>query len=257
MNSPTAKPPSAGPHQPLQRASAVVGVATGATAMIAAARAVRNFLMGFTSISGLVIGPRNCQSSNRQSSSSSSNLKDRQSARHRGAADAAPPRRRDDRNPSRAKMHHLSTLKSPVGQGPSHLPSQMTPNVFLLLNLVLAFYNVGTIWAHEVDIFRTWRLINPEDFPKVQTAHWRKLPYWIFTPVALALCGGVALVWYHPTSSPVWAIWANLICQALAIVLTAILWGQWQARLSKDPLGSRVPHEDSCDALGADAAHQC
>ena len=26
----------------------------------------------------------------------------------------------------------------------------MTPEVFLLLNLVLAFYNVGTIWAHEV-----------------------------------------------------------------------------------------------------------
>jgi hypothetical protein len=118
----------------------------------------------------------------------------------------------------------------------------MTPNVFLLLNLVLAFYNVGTIWAHEVDIFRTWKLINPEDFPKVQTAHWRKLPYWIFAPVGLALCGGVALVWYHPSSSPVWAIWANLTCQALAIVLTAILWGQWQAKLSKDPLGSRSPY---------------
>jgi hypothetical protein len=88
----------------------------------------------------------------------------------------------------------------------------MTPNVFLLLNLVLAFYNVGTIWAHEIDIFRTWKLINAEDFPKVQAAHWRKLPYWIFTSVGLALCGGVALVWYHPTSSPVWAIWANLIC---------------------------------------------
>jgi len=69
-----------------------------------------------------------------------------------------------------------------------------------------------------------------------------KLPYGIFTLVGLALCGGVALVWYHPTSSPVWAIWANLICQALAIVLTAILWGQWQAKLSKDPLGSRSPY---------------
>jgi hypothetical protein len=78
-----------------------------------------------------------------------------------------------------------------------------------------------------------------EDFPNVQTAHWRKLPYWIFTPVGSALCGGVALVWYHPVGSPVWAIWANLTCQVLAIVLTAMLWGQWQAKLSKDPLGSR------------------
>jgi membrane protein YdbS with pleckstrin-like domain len=72
--------------------------------------------------------------------------------------------------------------------------------------------------------------------------HWRKLPYWIFMPVGLALCGGVALVWYHPSSSPVWAIWANLACQVLAIVLTAMLWGQWQAKLSKDPLGSRSPY---------------
>ena len=115
----------------------------------------------------------------------------------------------------------------------------MTPNVLLLLNLVLAFYNVGTIWAHELDIFRTWKLISPEDFPKVQRAHWRKLPYWIFTPVGSALCGAVALVWYHPVGSPVWAIWANLSCQVLAIVLTAMLWGQWQAKLAKDPLGSR------------------
>ena len=76
----------------------------------------------------------------------------------------------------------------------------------------------------------------------MQTTHWRKLPYWIFTPVGLALIGGIALVWYHPRSSPVWAIYANLACQILAIVLTAFLWGRWQAKLSKDPLGSRSPY---------------
>src|SRR6266851_7157463 len=47
MSAPRAKPPSAGPHQPpLQLASAVVGVATAAMAMVVAAvRAVRDFLM--------------------------------------------------------------------------------------------------------------------------------------------------------------------------------------------------------------------
>ena len=39
-----------------------------------------------------------------------------------------------------------------------------------------------------------------------------------------------------------WAIYANLACQILAIVLTAFLWGRWQAKLSKDPLGSRSPY---------------
>jgi hypothetical protein len=120
----------------------------------------------------------------------------------------------------------------------------MTPTVFLLLNLALAFYNVGTIWAHEVDIFRTWKLIDANDFRKVQTAHWRKLPYWVFIPVGLTLGGGVALVWYHPDGSRPWAIWGNLAFQVLAMALTAILWGQWQAKLSKDPLGSRSPYLD-------------
>jgi hypothetical protein len=44
----------------------------------------------------------------------------------------------------------------------------MNPATFLLLNLALAFYNVGTIWAHEVDIFRTWKLVDPDAFPRVQ-----------------------------------------------------------------------------------------
>ena len=30
------------------------------------------------------------------------------------------------------------------------------PALLLVLNLALAFYNVGTIWAHEIDIFRSW-----------------------------------------------------------------------------------------------------
>ena len=46
----------------------------------------------------------------------------------------------------------------------------MKPIVFLLLNLAFAFYNMGIIWAHEVDIFRSWRLVGPESFPRLQSA---------------------------------------------------------------------------------------
>src|SRR5260370_14327787 len=34
----------------------------------------------------------------------------------------------------------------------------MNSRTVLLLNLALAFYNIGTIWAREVDIFRSWKL---------------------------------------------------------------------------------------------------
>ena len=118
----------------------------------------------------------------------------------------------------------------------------MNPHVFLLLNLALAFYNVGTIWAHEVDIFRSWKLIDPTSFPKVQAAHWRKLPFWVFVPVGASLLGSVALAAYHPIGSPLWCIWGVLVCQILSLGLTAMYWGRWQAGLSQDPLASRSPY---------------
>ena len=110
--------------------------------------------------------------------------------------------------------------------------------IFLLANLALSFYLAGAIWAIEVDIFRSWRLVNAGDFPAVQEAHWRKLRFWVFIPLGLALTGSIALVWFHPAGSPSWAIRGNLGCQLLSHLLTALCWGRWQAKLSKDSAGS-------------------
>lgn len=113
--------------------------------------------------------------------------------------------------------------------------------LFLLCNLAVSFYLVGAIWAHEVDIFRSWRLVGAREFAKVQAAHWRKLPYWVFAPLALAYAGGVGLIWVHPAGSPAWGIWGNLALQTASAVLTAVSWGPWQAKLSRDPAGPQSP----------------
>jgi hypothetical protein len=109
--------------------------------------------------------------------------------------------------------------------------------ILLLANVALSFYLAGTIWAHEVDIFRSWKLIDSNDFPTVQRVHWRKLPYWIFTPLGLALIGSIGLIWYHSAGSPGWAIFGNLGCQVASLFLTVIFWGRWQGQLSKDSAG--------------------
>lgn len=117
----------------------------------------------------------------------------------------------------------------------------MGPVVFLLLNLALAFYLVGAIWAHEVDIFRNWRVLDAENFRRLQGVHWRKLPYWVFAPLAAALAGSLMLIEVHPPGSPAWAIWGNLGCQIVSHVLTALLWGPWQGKLAQDDAGGRSP----------------
>jgi hypothetical protein len=118
---------------------------------------------------------------------------------------------------------------------------QQNAIIFLVVNLALAFYNTGTIWAMEVDIFSSWRLLDKTSFNAVRKAHWKKLPYWIFIPVAAALIGSIALIWYHPQGSPAWAIWGNLACQLCSHILTAVFWGPWQARLSLDAKAAQSP----------------
>ena len=118
----------------------------------------------------------------------------------------------------------------------------MNSTTFLVLNLALAFYNVGTIWAHEVDIFRSWRLADRATFARIRAAHWRKLPYWIFAPVGIGLVGSIALVWYHPAGSPAWGIWGGLASQLATHLLTAAFWGRWQAALSGDERGPESPY---------------
>ena len=118
----------------------------------------------------------------------------------------------------------------------------MTPSTFFLLNLALAFYNVGTIWAHEIDIFRTWALVDRNDFHRIQVAHWRKLPYWVFVPVGLGLAGSIGLLWYHPADVPNTMLWAALWTQLVAHISTAVFWGPLQAKLSRDERGSLSPY---------------
>ena len=72
--------------------------------------------------------------------------------------------------------------------------------------------------------------------------HWRKLPYWIFAPVGLALAGSLTLVWSHPAGSPAWGFWGSLACQLASLVLTAVSWGRWRAALSRDERGPDSPY---------------
>ncbi len=118
----------------------------------------------------------------------------------------------------------------------------MSTTSFLLINLAISFYNVGTIWANEVDVFRSWKLISPNDFLRVQKVHWKKLLYWVIIPWSLEIIGSTLLIWYHPAGSPTWAIYGATLCLWLSLILTLFMWGPWQGKLSRDPLGSESPY---------------
>ena len=112
--------------------------------------------------------------------------------------------------------------------------------IFLLANLALAFGIAGFVWAHQVEIFRSWRLMDAKSFRAVHAAHWQMLPIWV-VPIGFGLAGSIALTWYHPAATPAWAIWASLLCQVLTQMLTLSSWGRWQAQLRTDNRGPDSP----------------
>ena len=130
--------------------------------------------------------------------------------------------------------------------------------VFLLLNVALGFYNAGTIWAMEIDIFRTWKLVGPKEFHNIQVTHWKKLPYWIFTPVALTLTGGIILVFFHPAGSPAWAIFGNITAQLSVAPPDRDILGQVAGGIEPGRSGSgeRISRQNTEDPLDQDFSHQ-
>jgi hypothetical protein len=76
----------------------------------------------------------------------------------------------------------------------------------------------------------------------MQLAHWRHLPYWVFAPIGVMSIGSITLIWYHPMRSPAWAIWGAFACQLASHIVTAVMWGPWQAKLSTDNRGSESPY---------------
>lgn len=92
-----------------------------------------------------------------------------------------------------------------------------------------------------IRIFRSWKFLDPKTFHKVQSVHWKKLPYWVFIPVGLSFIGVITLFWYHPDKISSSEIWLAFMFQFFSHLLTAIFWGPWQAKLSKDELGGASP----------------
>src|SRR5699024_2399581 len=71
--------------------------------------------------------------------------------------------------------------------------------------------------------------------------HWRKLPYFVFAPIAIVLICNIILLWQHPENTPMVLIWVALAFHLLVDVLSGFMWGLWQAKLTFEHHGPDSP----------------
>jgi len=75
----------------------------------------------------------------------------------------------------------------------------------------------------------------------VQRLHWRKLPYWVLTPVGFSLLGSIVLIWYHPSASPLWGIAGQFCARGSRSSSQLAIGAGGRARLAQDPAGPDSP----------------
>jgi hypothetical protein len=99
----------------------------------------------------------------------------------------------------------------------------------LITTFAATFYGVGNIWMTQFG-WRLWTYVAPDDFGAYHNAWWAMIKPVIFPVAAIAFFGAIALIWWRPAGVTATPVWLNVGLQVLIYVLTAALWGRWQAQ---------------------------
>jgi len=109
-----------------------------------------------------------------------------------------------------------------------------------MLNLAIAFYNVGMIWLAQLN-WILWGHVGAAAIADYRLAWWHGILWAIFPVATLGVIGVAAqLVWSPPV--PRWMLWAALGLQIGINVGTVLWWGPTNADISVfSPTGRLTP----------------
>lgn len=102
----------------------------------------------------------------------------------------------------------------------------------LVLNLAVSWYNVAVIWLMQTLIYPLWAYLPTAEFGAIQGRHFWWLFALVFPQAALATVLSLGLVRRPPLCSLRWVLRLGVAIQIALWVLTAALWGRWQAQLA-------------------------
>jgi hypothetical protein len=117
----------------------------------------------------------------------------------------------------------------------------------LTIAFAASVYSVGTIWMTQMG-YRLWPYVAPGDFGAYHGAWWADIKPIVFPLASIAFFGCIAMIWWRPEGVKPGVLWFSIGSQVATYVLTAALWGRWQAQThfarltdgSLDPMYARI-----------------
>jgi hypothetical protein len=110
----------------------------------------------------------------------------------------------------------------------------------LLFGVVLACYNLGTIWFCQLVIYPLFAKVGAEDYIDYHKSYSSWIPLPIILPGFASFFLPIALVFLRPESVPLSIALANAACGLLSLIVTVALQIPRHARLEKSGKQEKV-----------------
>lgn len=94
---------------------------------------------------------------------------------------------------------------------------------FLLLCVVVACYNLGTIWFCQIVVYPLFTKVGVNEYITYHKFYSSRIPLPIILPGFISFLLPIALIFLRPDSVPLWLALTNTACGLLSLFVTVAL----------------------------------
>lgn len=95
-----------------------------------------------------------------------------------------------------------------------------TPHIILLIALIVQIYNLGTIWFCQLAVYPLFAKVGPVEYASYHSHYTSRIMLQVIIPGFLSFVLPVAVLWFLPTSVPVWIAVANVAMGIVGLLVT-------------------------------------
>jgi hypothetical protein len=116
-----------------------------------------------------------------------------------------------------------------------------TADVIVTLFFAFSFFSFGeAVFEGQVN-YPAWLRISDESFVSYHQVIGARIGF-LIVPLVVATVLNILLIWWRPSSIPLWAVWSTLALQALMWVSTVLIQIPIQLRLGSNGYSSELLH---------------
>jgi hypothetical protein len=118
----------------------------------------------------------------------------------------------------------------------------MKGSIVFVIAFALVFYTTGAAFIEGFVNYSSWHLIGPAEFQAFHKFITPRVLAFLVVPAAVGTVFSILMLWFRPTSIPIWSVWLVIALQIVGWVATATV--QIPIQLKLQSQGLSIPLVD-------------